>query len=836
MERTRLQAFKELRALLSEVLASAVQDEEVPEAFKSKSNWDKLIAQTEQRLAEGWKQRFEAGMERRQKPRQLLDLLPPEEEQAQLLAEHFINEVSYQGRNSLDDLDRQLAAIAGGEVDDGAPNPLGPLAWVEGIRGGMRNIRCTPEERDWLLARLIPLLISRITGFYSTLSTQLAGAGYVVRGSGRGGGGGGGGARASGPGSADAFNPDLVAALQPGEGLAGGMPGGGMPGVPTEGGEVLDRLFGLLSARRGGDPGMGMPGAWPQGGMPGFAPMPAGFAPGMGGGAPGVPMQGIPGFPGTYPGQFAGGGQPGYPGVPAAPGFGGYPLGVPAPPGFVMPAGVPAMGGEGVMGEGLPGGMPMGPAAPVAPWSQADIFSVLSMLQGSYAASYGRGGSVVGHLHEAIGATASQIGLAGGVQAMPTQAQDMLELVSMLFEALLDGRRLDEKARQALAKLVIPYVRVAMIDRRMFMQSSHPARRVLNLLVEAFETAAPEVSNYRSLREQAFNGVERIVADFDEDLRVFEKLEELLASELEVCRRRAELSEKRAADAQSGKERRQAAREAVSRYLGDSIVGKSLPSVLLDFLAGPWQHHHTVVTLREGEEGEGVKLSRGLLEALLRSNDAGALEEPHTLRPVVVEVMASSGQPGSAADELLVELSLALAIRGAPELAQSSQDADFGPEAPEDFDPPPPTETAAAVRVLVESPEVILQHTPVPVEAEADDAFVVVSDAVIAELPEEIVERYRAYPIGTWLDFVAEDGRVTSARISWTSPISGRRILSNRRGQRMLVASPEELAEMEIEGRIRARHSESAFDQALHTIADRLEGSLALPEAKGAAA
>jgi hypothetical protein len=817
MVRTRLQAFKELRALLSEVLASAVQDEEVPEAFKSKSNWDKLIAQTEQRLAEGWKQRFEAGMERRQKPRQLLDLLPPEEEQAQLLAEHFINEVSYQGRNSLDDLDRQLAAIAGGEVDDGSPNPLGPLAWVEGIRGGMRQIRCTPEERDWLLARLIPLLISRITGFYSTLSTQLAGAGYVVRGGG--GRGGGGGARASGPASADAFNPDLVAALQPGEGLAGSL-SGGVAGAPTEGGEVLDRLFGLLSARRGGDPGMGMPGAWPQGGMPGYAPAPPGYVPAMSGGAPRGP-------------------HAGYPGAPVAPGFGGYPAGVPAPPGFVMPAGVPAAGGEGMAGDGLAGsmplGMPMAPAAPVAPWSQADIFSVLSMLQGSYAAAYGRGGSVVGHLHEAIGATANQIGLAGGVQAMPTQAQDMLELVSMLFEALLDGRRLDEKARQALAKLVIPYVRVAMLDRRMFMQSSHPARRVLNLLVEAFETAAPEVSNYRSLREQAFNGVERIIADFDEDLRVFEKLEELLASELEVCRRRAELSEKRAADAQSGKERRQAAREAVSRFLNDAIIGKSLPSVLLDFLAGPWQHHHTVVTLREGEEGEGVQLSRGLLEALLRSNDAGALEEPQSLRPVVVEVMASSGQPGSAADELLVELSLALAIRGAPELAQSSQDADFGPEAPADFDPPPP-EPAAAVRVLVESPAVILQHTPLPVEAEPDDAFVVVSDAVIAELPEEIVERYRAYPIGTWLDFVAEDGRVTSARISWTSPISGRRILSNRRGQRMLVASPEELAEMEIEGRIRARHSESAFDQALHTIADRLEGSLALPEAKGAVA
>ena len=214
MERTRLQAFKELRSLLSEVLASAVQDEEVPDAFKSKSNWDKLIAQTEQRLAEGWKQRFEAGMDRREKPRQLLDLLPPEEEQAQLLSEHFINEVSYQGRQSLDELDRQLSAISGHDHDSSTPNPLGPLAWVEGLRGGMRNIRCTPEERDWLLARLIPLLISRITGFYSSLTTQLAGAGYggrVARG----------GMPSRAQGGGDGFNPDLVAPREAGSARIG---------------------------------------------------------------------------------------------------------------------------------------------------------------------------------------------------------------------------------------------------------------------------------------------------------------------------------------------------------------------------------------------------------------------------------------------------------------------------------------------------------------------------------------------------------------------------------------------------------------------------------------
>ena len=691
----------------------------------------------------------------------------------QMLSERFVNDVSYNDRGPLDELDRQLASMSGPNFNEHVPNPLGPSAWVEGIRGGMRQIQCTPEERDWLMARLIPLLASRITSFYSGMTTRLTSAGYVGRPPVRGGSSGG------PPRGGNEYSPDLVPSLGDGQagfggmgggdagGMMGGMAGGaGMPGgtgVAGDGSEVLDRLFGLLSARRAPGPeACGTPALWPQG---------AG-----------------PGQPGWNPG----------PGYAPAPGFG-------PPSGYVPGPGYPSAG-EGFV-----------PPAPVVPWSQADIFSILSLMQGSYTAgpSGAVGASSVGRLHEAIGATASQLGLAGGIQAMPGPAQDMLELVSMLFEALLDGRRLDEKARTQLARLIIPYVRVAMLDRRMFMQSSHPARRVLNLLVEAFETAGPDVPHSRSLRDLAMTVVDRIVEEFDDTLKLFETLEDLLSTEMDACRRRAELAERRAGDAQNGKERRQLARESVSTILSEAIVGMSLPSVLLDFLAGPWQHHHTVVLLREGALGEGVQYSRQLLDDLLECNTAGALHDAACLRPTLVEVLASSGQPGSAADELLVEFALALAVRHAPDHGKTPDEV--------------VAEAISAARVehvLVDSPQVIVEHTVLAADAEQVEDSFLVSAVVNAEIPAELVARYVDFPIGTWLDFIAEDGRVTSARISWTSPISGRRIISNRRGQRMLVASPEELAEMEIEGRLRPRHSESAFDQALHTIADRLQATV----------
>jgi hypothetical protein len=143
-------------------------------------------------------------------------------------------------------------------------------------------------------------------------------------------------------------------------------------------------------------------------------------------------------------------------------------------------------------------------------------------------------------------------------------------------------------------------------------------------------------------------------------------------------------------------------------------------------------------------------------------------------------------------------------------------------------------ETAPVVTVQIVAEAELADEGATASSEPVTDAYLV--PAVNAtHLPADMIERYAQAPIGTWLDFIAEDGRVTSAHISWTSPISGRRIISNRRGQRILVASPEELAEMELEGRIRPRKSDSPFDQAMHAIADRLESSLPAQPLKGPA-
>jgi hypothetical protein len=816
IEQTRVQALKEFRSVLHEALASAIADEGVPDAFKEAINWDKLIDQTETRLVEVWQQRFDAQGKLAKTAMGPLSLLRDDEHEQQVLSEMFVNEVSYKDRERLEQLQQLLAAIGVEGWQSPSENPLGPSVWVDGVRSGMQHFQCTPEERSWLLQRLMPLLMARMGNFYGTLNSRISNITGVPLSSlsGR---------RVMAPPppptqAGEEFGHDLVENTSASRQATAAA----LQAESEDGGtDVLERLFSLMGAQRMGayaTPGMAQPGG---GVWPGPAAVPGMYA---------APAYGYPQQAGQYPmGQYSG-----------------------------MPAGAPV--------------------APAPMWSDADLRSVLALLQNSYVAAPGSGqammpGGSTARLFEAVNQTASQIGLAGGLQSMPGPAHDMMELVNMLFEALLDGRRLDERARSQLARLVIPYVRVALLDRRMFMQSRHPARRVLNLLVEALETAASDAPQFRDLREIAFAAIERILEEFKDDLAIFETLDKSLSEALSERRRGAEIAERRMADAERGRERRSIAMATVTAQLQQAIGGARLPEPVRQFLTGPWQHHQTILILREGADGDHVQANLGLLIALTRACRRGGTTDLKRLRTGVESILASSGQSAEDVEALLAELASAIAEQSGddapaaaapvesvplptvPEIARNAESvpaeishddaevearllaeiANFVADADAirtgDFVSPDAQQSEAIVAEPIVADRVTESERDPDPDSHAD-AFDMSAPETLAptplpvvqapELDADLLERYRKLQVGDWLDLVNEDGRITAARISWTSPISGRHMLSNRRGQRLMVASVEELAAMELEGQVHIRSNDAAFDVALNALADRL--------------
>lgn len=436
--------------------------------------------------------------------------------------------------------------------------------------------------------------------------------------------------------------------------------------------------------------------------------------------------------------------------------------------------------------------------------SQREMLSVLSLLQATptanlRAAMGEQSESLAQRLKSEVLSGATQLGVDPAQARLDPVDEDAIDLVGMLFDVLLDERDLTMPSKELIGKLVVPFVKVALLDRKMFVQKTHPARRLLNALAEACEGNQGESSAERNLMGKVEEVVERLVAEFNENIAIFMMLEEEFRDFLAQHRRRVEITERRAAEIQRGQERLDLARERAKRELEDRIDGREdLPGAVLEFLRTPWQHHATMAVLREGVDGsafvEALALADGLLDEVdeARGHPEGERAWLAAWDAPLRKVLQSMGVRDAAADTAISALreTLAAIARSRPEQAVPL------PALPPVAMPQP---------VAEERPRVQLVGGTDTLDFDNADA-----------------DHFRALPVGTWLDFVERDGKVQAGKLSWVSPISKRLLFVNRRGVRFCVASPEELAVMVRLGRLRAHANDTAFDSAMQSVIDRL--------------
>lgn len=86
----------------------------------------------------------------------------------------------------------------------------------------------------------------------------------------------------------------------------------------------------------------------------------------------------------------------------------------------------------------------------------------------------------------------------------------------------------------------------------------------------------------------------------------------------------------------------------------------------------------------------------------------------------------------------------------------------------------------------------------------------------------ELAEKMRELAQGAWLRLVDDAGKEVSVKLAWISPLTGRRLLVDRRGLRQLVASPEEMAALAGEGRLVLNPAASPFDEAMRAVRRQL--------------
>lgn len=446
------------------------------------------------------------------------------------------------------------------------------------------------------------------------------------------------------------------------------------------------------------------------------------------------------------------------------------------------------------------------------PMAMDEMISVLSLMQPNVPAAVT---SAMNHpetslsllLKQEMLSGAGKIGLSRDDIKMSRDDEDAVDLVGMLFDVLFDERDFEAQARTLISRLVVPYVKAAVMDRRLFQYKTHPARRLLNSLSEAVEGNKGEGPQERELLQKAEHTVDRLLAEFNEDIAIFETLEQELRSFLEQHRRRIELAERRATEAQRGQERLEQARTLAGSELSTRVENVIVPDALNDFLTRIWSHHLSMIALREGPESvswnTALNVADGLIGLLPRDGHAPPPVAPTiaSIRDPLEAVLASSGITGESAGETIRILASSL------EIAQK----------------------IAPIKPPVARPETVAEPATVaatdgPAQANTTPFLSVASDKDRLDYNDEDIALLRGLKIGAWIDLAGEDEKLHPAKLSWVSPISSRLMFVNRRGVRVLVASIEELAAMKKVGRLAVREQDQVFDQAMHRVMGRLQG------------
>ncbi|UNK58063.1 DUF1631 domain-containing protein [Pseudoxanthomonas daejeonensis] len=431
------------------------------------------------------------------------------------------------------------------------------------------------------------------------------------------------------------------------------------------------------------------------------------------------------------------------------------------------------------------------------PLSPRELASALSLLQTAPHGGFDEIDAAVDlrtGLHREVLAHAVKLGVDPGTVRIDPGDADTLDLVAMLFQALLAESQLRPELRPVLGQLLAPVAKVALQDPRLFVRDSHPVRRLLNMLADACDGNPAETAAELALLAQVQGITARVVRDFDEHLGVFLQAEAEFGAYHEQYRRRVEIAERRAAELQRAEERRLDARARAGTALDARLRGRTVPPVLEDFLRRPWLQHFERIALREAAadgplQASALKLADGLLSA----SDGPAGRDDAWLeaqRPVLQRIYSEAGlaaAPAGVTAGALLDVLLGL------------QAADL---------PPPELPPAPAAPVAIED----AADSPLPEESPEQLGFDI-----------DTAEYFQALPLGTWLDFIDRLGRVQPGKLAWVSPISGRRMFVNRRGSRFCVASPEQLAAMVQLGRLRLHREEDAFYSAMQSVVDFLD-------------
>ncbi len=347
---------------------------------------------------------------------------------------------------------------------------------------------------------------------------------------------------------------------------------------------------------------------------------------------------------------------------------------------------------------------------------------------------------------------------------------DLIDLIGMLFEYMLNDPVLPNIAKALLSHLHTPYLKVALIDQRLLVDPKHPARRLLDNLVEAGSLWIDEAHPERGIFPAMQQVVDRVLKDFSNDISLFEELVKSFEAEMAEQQRRTTTIEQRTQEAARGREKLQLAKKRANYQIQLLLKKHPLPEVVVTFLSKTWTDQLVFILLRDkhGERGEAwqnaVKIGETLVQLFDPKQDKAQrlkrIQAIPKLKEVILKAVRQTGSYSRSIVDALFEY-----------LEDPNSWTGHGAE----FKAPPVQEET---------------------EPEKEESSAQAAQENLTEQEQAVIKRLRKMKFGTWFEFTSAAG-VAPRRIklSWLSPLTSTCMFVDRAGQQAEIKTLQELAQ-----------------------------------------
>ncbi|WP_341581424.1 DUF1631 domain-containing protein [Marinobacter metalliresistant] len=382
--------------------------------------------------------------------------------------------------------------------------------------------------------------------------------------------------------------------------------------------------------------------------------------------------------------------------------------------------------------------------------------------------------------------------------------EDLINLVSMLFEFILDDYNLSAPVQVLISRLQIPILKVVIRDKSFFSQATHPARRLLNSLARAgIGWSSSDEKTKDKLYGQIHNIVQRILNEFDGDIALFETLNQEFEQFLERENRKASLVEQRTRESERGRIKSQTAQQTVDNLLKEKVSRYKLPESIHDILMNGWSRVMFLAYLRDDVEhrwNATVKVVDDLIWCLHPHQEDDERDQWVRVVPGLLKALRSGLEEvsynSSRLDEMMSHLK--------HELAEAFR-------------------TNAAIEARQDSPQEIEEEEIATVHQTAVERQQELEEAAVSEYVAQI----DSIEIGNWVEFRLVNGANFRCKLSAIIEEADCFVFVNRMGLKVIEKTRIQLAHEMRRGRLTLLEQGALIDRALDAVVGTLRSKTA---------